>query len=148
MARGHTAPSSKLNIVESYNVTILKIICHMFYLMILGQDSSNHIGPLKTLPPEYFVCYIYWETLTKLSSETYQWTFLKRWICTLPIVHLSLWLYKMCQIVVTFFCVKFSPKLQETHFETEPPSAGWKHSRILYYFIFVCEIRDILLVFG
>ena len=44
--------------------------------MILGQDSSNHIGPLKTLPPEYFVC-IYWENLTKFSAETYEKVFMK-----------------------------------------------------------------------
>ena len=38
----------------------------------------------------------------------------------------------MCQVVATFSCVKFSPKLQETHIETELPSAGWKQARILY----------------
>ena len=54
----------------------------------------------------------------------------------------------MCQMVATFFCVKFSPKLQETRIETELPSAGWKQARILYYSIFVCEIRDRLLFFG
>ena len=51
---------------------------------------------------------------------------------------------KTCQMVATFFCVKFSPKLQETHIETELPSAGCKRALILYYSIFVCEIR----VFG
>ena len=116
--------------------------------MILGQDSSNHIGPLKTLPLEYLVC-IYWEIITKFSSETYEWTFLKiSLICTVPNAHISLWLYKMCRIGTTFFCVKFSPKLQDTHVETELPSAGWKQARILYYSIFVCEIRYRLLVFG
>ena len=132
MARGHTLPSSKLNIVVSHTGPILKIIWYIFYLMILGKDSSNHIGPLKTLPPEYYV-YIYFEILTKLSSETYEWPFLKiSWIFTLPNEHISLCLYKMCQMVATFFCVKFSPKLQETHIETEPPSAGWKQARIIY----------------
>ena len=92
--------------------------------MILCQDSSNDIGPLKTLPPEYLVC-IYWGILTKFSLETYEWTFLKiSLICTVPNAHISLWPYKMCQMVATFFCVKFSPKLQETHIETELPSAG------------------------
>ena len=28
-------------------------------------------------------------------------------------VHISFWLYKMCQMVATFSFVKFSPKLQE-----------------------------------
>ena len=93
--------------------------------MILGQDSSNHIGPLKTVPPEYLVC-IYWEILTKFSSETYECrTFLKiSLICTVLNAYITLWPYKMCQMVATFFCVKFSPKLQETHIETELPSAG------------------------
>ena len=81
----------------------LKIIWHIFYLMILGQDSSNHIGPLKTLPLEYFVC-IYWEKQTKFSAETYEWVFLKiKWICTVSNAHISLWLYKMCQTVATIF---------------------------------------------
>ena len=91
-----TDHSSKLNWAD------LKIIWHKFYLMILGQDSSNHIGPFKTLPPEYFVC-IYWTNLTKFSSKTYDWIFLKiSWICTVPNAHISLWLYKMCQMVATF----------------------------------------------
>ena len=54
----------------------------------------------------------------------------------------------MCQMVATFSCVKFSPKLQETHIEIELPSAVWKQARILCYSIFVCEIRDSLLVFS
>ena len=54
----------------------------------------------------------------------------------------------MCQMVATFFCVQFSPKLQETHIETELPSAGWKQAQIPYYFIFIFEIRDRLLVFS
>ena len=118
--------------------------------MILGQDSSNHIGPLKTLPPEYFFCInMYWEILTKFSSETYEWTLLKISLtCTVPNVHISFWLYKMCQMVATFSFVKFTPKLQETHIEAELPSTGWKQARIPYYFIFVCEIWDRLLVFG
>ena len=37
---------------------------------------------------------------------------------------------------------------RHTHIETEQHSAGWKQARTLYYFIFVCEIRDKLLVFG
>ena len=41
----------------------------------------------------------------------------------------------MCQMVATFICVKFSPKLQETHIETELHSAGLKQARILYYSI-------------
>ena len=48
----------------------------------------------------------------------------------------------------TCFCFKFSPKLQETHAETEPPSAGWKQAQFLYNSIFVCKIRERLLVFG
>ena len=116
--------------------------------MILGQDSSNHIGPLKTLPTESLVG-IYWEILTQFSLETYEWTFVKiTLICTVPNAHISLWLYKMCQMVATFFCVKFSTNLQETHIETELPSAGWKQAGLLYYSIFVCETRDGLLVFG
>ena len=68
---------------------------------------------------------------------------MKIWlICTVPNAHISLCLYKMCQMVATFFCVMFSPKLQETHIDTELSSAGWKQARILYYSIFVCEIRD------
>ena len=79
---------------------------YMYIILYLGQDSSNHIGPLKTLPPECFVC-IYWEILTKASSETYEWTLLKiSLICTVPNAHISSWLYKMCQMVATFFCVK------------------------------------------
>ena len=54
----------------------------------------------------------------------------------------------MCQMVATFFCVKFSSKLQETHIKTELPSASWKQAQILYYSIFVCEIRDRSLVLG
>ena len=65
-------------------------------------------------------------------------------IFTVPNAHISLWLYKMCQMVATFFCVKFSSKLQETHIKTELPSASWKQAQILYYSIFVCEIRDSL----
>ena len=50
-------------------------------------------------------------------------------------------------VVATFFCVKLSPKLQETHIEKELSRAGKKQARTLYYSIFVCEIRDRLLVF-
>ena len=75
--------------------------------------------------------------------ETYERTFLKiNLICTVPNAHISLWLYKIYQMVASFFCVKLSPKLQETHIETELSIAGWKQA------IFVCEIRDRLLVFG
>ena len=72
--------------------------------MILGQHSSNHIGPLKTLPPEYFVC-IYWEIFKRFSSETYEWTFLIILVSSALCknAHISLWLYKMCQMVAIFF---------------------------------------------
>ena len=81
------------------------------------------------------------EILTKFSSETYEWTLLKiSLICTVSNLHISFWLYKMCQMVATFSFVKFTPKLQETHIEAELPSAGWKQARIPYYSIFVCEI--------
>ena len=45
-------------------------------------------------------------------------------------------IYKMCQMIAAFFCVKFLPKLQETHIETEPCNAYWKQAQILYYSIF------------
>ena len=61
--------------------------------------------------------------------ENNEWVFLKiKWICTVPNAHIALWFYKMRQRVATFFCVKFSPKQQETHIETEPRSAGWKQA--------------------
>ena len=45
----------------------------------------------------------------------------------------STWLYKMCQMVTTFFCVKFSAKLQETRIKTKPRCASLNLARTLYY---------------
>ena len=54
-------PSSKLNIVVSYTGPILKsfgIIYYTIYVMILGQNSSNHIRPLKNFAARVFCLYI------------------------------------------------------------------------------------------
>ena len=138
-----TEHSSKLYWADS------KIIWHYVFYYILFDDPwprffKSYWSIENFAAREYFVC-ILWEILTKFSAENYEWTFLK---ISVPNAHISSWLYKMCHMVATFFCVKFSPKLQETHIKAELPSAGWKQARILYYSIFVCEIRGRLLVFG
>ena len=121
------------------------IIWHYILYYILFDDPwprffKSHWS-IENFAARVFRLYVYWEILTKFSSETYKWTFLKiSLICTVPNAHISLWLYNMCQMVATFFLFKLSPKLQETHIETEPRSADWKQARILYYSIFVCEI--------
>ena len=110
--------------------TDLKIICHYILYYILFDDPWPRIfksyWSIENFASRVFGLYIL-GNFDKFSSETYEWTFLKiSLICNVPNAHISLWLYKMCQMVATFFCVKFSSKLQETHIETELSSAGWK----------------------
>ena len=56
----------------------------------------------------------------------------------MPNAHASLRLYKICQIVATFFCVKFSAKLQETHIEqNRAVQVGYKHEPYIIPFLSV-----------